>query len=215
MPLGRSRAISFVKGMAKLRIADNRLRVGNWSIPLRPHSWMTAHSDAHTKLNGNGNGEAMAGRPRSISAMAVTAPVGVEEVAKVKDVERSSGLSASAEDKRQPIIVEASSQNTSQTTATSDLVELASIITRETERLDAYMKKTGLPNLGFDKDSLLKFPHLPDEIKKAREQIVQATQDLGDLVKGPEEKMRWLAWDVSSSDVSYSEIGNRELTKLA
>ena len=31
----------------------------------------------------------------------------------------------------------------------------------------------------------------------AREEIVRASKDLSDLVTGPSESVRWLAWDVS------------------
>lgn len=76
------------------------------------------------------------------------------------------------------------------------LVELAKIITRESEKLEKYLKESGSPMPGFDVDSPANFPKLPDEMKKAREEIVRATKELGDLVTGPTESVRWMAWDV-------------------
>lgn len=80
---------------------------------------------------------------------------------------------------------------------TNSLVQLAATITRETEKLDRYIKESGAPAPSFDIDGPLDFPKLPDEIKTAREEIVRATKELGDLVTGPREGVRWMAWDVS------------------
>ena len=87
--------------------------------------------------------------------------------------------------------------NSVRSPTSSSIVELAAIITQETEKLDSYLKHAGAPAPGFDVDSPLYFPKLPDEIKKAREEIVKATRELGDLVTGPTENLRWMAWDVS------------------
>jgi hypothetical protein len=81
-------------------------------------------------------------------------------------------------------------------TSTSKLIELAQTITRETEKLDRYIKDNSLPELSFDVDAPLSFPKLSEEVKKAREEVVRATKELGDLVAGPTETIRWMAWDV-------------------
>jgi hypothetical protein len=80
-----------------------------------------------------------------------------------------------------------------------NMVELAQIITRETEKLDKYLKESGSEQPGFDVDSPANFPKLPAEIKKAREEVMRATKELGDLVTGPTESVRWIAWDVRFS----------------
>ena len=80
---------------------------------------------------------------------------------------------------------------------TNSLVQLAAVITRETEKLDRYIRESGAPAPSFDIDGPLDFPKLPDEIKAAREEVVRATKELGDLVTGPKEGVRWLAWGVS------------------
>jgi hypothetical protein len=88
---------------------------------------------------------------------------------------------------------------------TSGLAALAAIITRETEKLDKYIKESGVPVPSFDIDAPLDFPKLPKDIKKAREEVLRATKELGDLVTGPRESIRWMAWDVSTP-ILYSDL---------
>jgi len=83
--------------------------------------------------------------------------------------------------------------------STSSLIQLAATITRETEKLDKFIRESGSPHPGFDVDAPLDFPKLPEEAKKAREEVVRATKELGDLVTGPREGIRWMAWDVSDT----------------
>lgn len=78
----------------------------------------------------------------------------------------------------------------------SNLIELAAIIMQETEKLDRYLKENGLPHPGFDVDSPVNFSGLPEEIKRTRETVIAATRELGELVTGPTEGVRWMAWDV-------------------
>lgn len=66
--------------------------------------------------------------------------------------------------------------------STSNLIELANTIKRETERLDRYIKDSNLPEPSFDVDAPLTFTKLPDELKKAREEVMRATKELGTLV---------------------------------
>ncbi|CAG8975447.1 hypothetical protein HYALB_00004761 [Hymenoscyphus albidus] len=82
----------------------------------------------------------------------------------------------------------------------ASLIDLAKTITEETEKLERYMKESGSAAPSFDVDVPLAFPNLPEEIKKARENVVRATKELGDLVTGPKESIRWMAWNVSSID---------------
>ncbi|KAK0105630.1 hypothetical protein ONS95_004160 [Cadophora gregata] len=89
--------------------------------------------------------------------------------------------------------------STSTMASTSKLIELAATITRETEKLDKYMKEKGLPAPSFEPDAPLNFPKLDAEAKRAREEIVRATKELGDLVTGPTESVRWMAWDHNNS----------------
>ena len=155
-----------------LRVSGNRLTAGSWSMPFK----------------GSSNGvESM--RQSTMAAPVETDP-GIEIVSKentpmmkwVPSKEITSDQIARLE-KKKP-------------TATS-MVELAAIITRETEKLEKYLKESGSSMPGFDVDSPANFPKLPEEIKKAREEIVRASKELGDLVTGPTESVRWMAWDAS------------------
>ncbi|KAF4621959.1 hypothetical protein G7Y89_g14385 [Cudoniella acicularis] len=83
--------------------------------------------------------------------------------------------------------------------STSSLVELAAIITRETEKVEKYIKESGSQVPSFEIDGPLDFPRLPEDIKTARLEVMRATKELGDLVTGPREGIRWMAWDHNNS----------------
>lgn len=159
--------------MPKLRVAGNRLSLGSWSIPFKGSSNGTTESKRQS---------------RRFSAM--VAPATKEayiETASEENIAKANGT-ASTEPTTHGITK----------SSTTTMVELAAIITRETEKLEKYLKESGSAMPGFDVDSPVNFPKLPDEMKKAREEIVRATKELGDLVTGPTESVRWMAWDVSS-----------------
>ncbi|KAI6710964.1 O-methyltransferase [Diplocarpon mali] len=92
----------------------------------------------------------------------------------------------------------ASLDPSSTTSPTSRLLELAATITRETAVLDRVIKESGSPVPSFDVDGPPNFPKLGEEVKRAREELLRATKELGDLVTGPTERVRWMAWDVRS-----------------
>lgn len=157
--------------MVKFGVAGNRLSLGSWSIPI-------ARTNSQRKS-----------QSRSTSAMAV--PISKAAPA-LTETELSN--TSTKEDHFPPT-------NLSTLTKVSaegkvNMVELAQIITRETGKLDKYLKDNGSDQPGFDVDSPANFPKLPAEIKKAREEIVRATKELGDLVTGPTESVRWMAWEV-------------------
>ncbi|KAI9649206.1 hypothetical protein NHQ30_001774 [Ciborinia camelliae] len=77
----------------------------------------------------------------------------------------------------------------------SSIVKLAATITRETERISAYLKNNGIEEPSFDVKSAVAFPKLPEDLRKSREELIIATKELGDLVTGAKEGLRWLAWD--------------------
>jgi hypothetical protein len=81
--------------------------------------------------------------------------------------------------------------------STTSMVELAKIITIQSEKLEKYLTESGNAMPSFDVDGLANFPSLPEDIKKAREEVVRATKELEYLATGPTEKIRWMAWDVS------------------
>ncbi|RKF60357.1 O-methyltransferase gsfB [Golovinomyces cichoracearum] len=79
------------------------------------------------------------------------------------------------------------------------LIELARTITRETEKLDAWLKESKAPQLDFSVDSPQTFPLLGEEIEKSRAKIIKSTEELGALVMGPSDSMRWMAWGHNNS----------------
>ncbi|KAM0439781.1 hypothetical protein ACHAPT_000876 [Fusarium lateritium] len=79
-------------------------------------------------------------------------------------------------------------------TETSHIIQLAKKITEETEKFDKYLKDNGIPDPGFDVDAPGDFPALPADIQKSRQEIVYATRELGFLVRGPKECVRWGIW---------------------
>ena len=91
-------------------------------------------------------------------------------------------------------------------TSPSRLVELAHTITRETEKLDKYLRESGSAMPSFDVDAPMDFPILPEEMQRARQKVVETTKELGDLVVGPTEGVRWMAWDVSSLSSRYTSF---------
>ena len=115
--------------------------------------------------------------------------------------EKAGGVETSVNDvstnQASPVITSKRTASTSSKPSTSNLIALAAIITRETEKLDKYIKESGIPAPSFDVDAPMDFPKLPAEIRKAREEVVRATKELGDLVTGPREGLRWMAWDVN------------------
>jgi hypothetical protein len=80
---------------------------------------------------------------------------------------------------------------------TSLLISLSQTITRETAIVDQYLKTHGGPFPSFEADGPASFPKLPENVLKARLEVLRATNELKDLVTGPSEIIRWMAWDVS------------------
>ncbi|KFZ06718.1 hypothetical protein V501_07169 [Pseudogymnoascus sp. VKM F-4519 (FW-2642)] len=82
---------------------------------------------------------------------------------------------------------------------TSLLVKLSQTIARETEKVDAYFRENSIPAPSFEADGPSDYPALPDEIQKARMAVIKAAADLKDLMVGPKESVRWMAWDHNNS----------------
>ena len=81
-------------------------------------------------------------------------------------------------------------------TEISHLIALARKISAESDKLESYIKKEGLPQPGFEVDSPDDFPKLPGDIQKSRQEIVYASKELANLVRGPRELVRWSVWSV-------------------
>lgn len=96
---------------------------------------------------------------------------------------------------------------------TSHMVLLAQRITRETEKLNKYIRDNGLPDPSFSVDAPGDFPNLPDDIQKSRQEIVYATKELGALVRGPRESVRWGVWSFLDT-LSLQLLNFYEIPKL-
>ncbi|PHH83547.1 hypothetical protein CDD83_2962 [Cordyceps sp. RAO-2017] len=95
----------------------------------------------------------------------------------------------------------------------SRLAELARKIATETEKLDTYVKDNRLPEPGFGVDAPDEFPQLPADLRRSREEIIQAARELESLMRGPRESVRWAVW--SYLDVlSLQVINSFEIAKL-
>jgi hypothetical protein len=64
--------------------------------------------------------------------------------------------------------------------------ELASIISTNTERIDAHLLSRGLPTPSFDADSPVSLD-LPSELQAARILVIEASTELKELLQGPKE----------------------------
>ncbi len=167
--------------MAKLGVAGNRLSVGPWSIPL---SRSASRKNDIKKL--------------SINTSKSASPGAIEKVRTLAPISEHARTSIS----NGAVQPNGTARPSTGKPSTSSLVELAAIITKETEKLDRYLQESGSPMPGFDVDSPMEFPKLPDEIERSREEVLRATKELGDLVTGPKEGVRWMAWDVSFSPIT-------------
>ncbi|KAI5867814.1 S-adenosyl-L-methionine-dependent methyltransferase [Durotheca rogersii] len=85
------------------------------------------------------------------------------------------------------------------TASPSTMIALAQKISAETEKVDAYFRDKGLPAPSFDVDAPSDFPKMPDDISRSRREVIHATQELHDLMIGPRESVRWMAWDFMST----------------
>ena len=92
----------------------------------------------------------------------------------------------------------------------SRMVQLSEKIRSETEKLDAYITATGLPQPSFDVDGPEDFPKLPRELEKARQEVIFATEELRTLALGPRQSVRWSVWNVRSLRTS---LLGRKLTR--
>jgi hypothetical protein len=78
------------------------------------------------------------------------------------------------------------------------IVQLSEIISTQTKKIQDYFAANGLPDLSFDPTAPGDFP-VPSsnvEMHEARRAVVNATQELHDLMVGPRESVRWAAWNV-------------------
>lgn len=97
-------------------------------------------------------------------------------------------------------------------TALERLLELASVIKSETERFEAYLRDNDIPGPSFEPSDHADLPRLPEHVQRSRQEIIRATQELKDLMVGPTESVRWMAWDVSRYLIIALAFGNNRVT---
>lgn len=95
----------------------------------------------------------------------------------------------------------------------SQLISLAKKIGAEAEKLEAYLKENGLPDPSFGVDAPGDFPKLSEEAQRSRLEIAHATKELGDLVRGPRENVRWGVWSFLDT-LSLQIVNNYGIAKL-
>ncbi|KAI0138054.1 S-adenosyl-L-methionine-dependent methyltransferase [Hypoxylon sp. NC0597] len=95
----------------------------------------------------------------------------------------------------------------------SKMIVLAQKISSETEKVEAYFRENGLRTPSFDVDAPSDFPKMPDDISRSRREVIHATQELQDLMVGPRESVRWMAWDFMGTQ-SLQLINHYEIAKL-
>lgn len=83
--------------------------------------------------------------------------------------------------------------------APSQMIALAEKISTETAKVEAYFNEHGLQTPSFDVDAPSDFPQMPDDISRSRREVIHATKELQDLMVGPRESVRWMAWNVSET----------------
>jgi len=77
----------------------------------------------------------------------------------------------------------------------SRMVALAQKITKDTEKLESYLKANNLPALSFDVDVPADFAKLPEDVARSRQDIIFASRELSLLAHGPRESLRWGVWE--------------------
>lgn len=166
------------------------LHLGNW-LPFTKSS-----SNDVVDIDGKSS------RRKSSSVMAIASPVVAQEVEVNSHSHSQAGMTNGYKHKSpvaNGVTVINNGLSKPPATSSSRLIELAQAITKETEKLDKFFKESGCSTPSFDVDAPMDFPRLPEEIQRARQKVVESTKELGDLVVGPMERIRWMAWDVSAN----------------
>ncbi|TVY26927.1 O-methyltransferase [Lachnellula hyalina] len=188
--------------MARIKRSGNRLSIGSWSMPFAPSDVFSKRASRNLTASlpkDPGNDTAS---ERSTAKR--TGPEAADRTLAAKPMTNGPEIKTTNQaGNAKPIVgkleTETAGRRSMAKPTTNSLVQLAAVITRETEKLDRYIRESGAPAPSFDIDGPLDFPKLPDEIKAAREEVVRATKELGDLVTGPKEGVRWLAWGHNNS----------------
>lgn len=79
------------------------------------------------------------------------------------------------------------------------LEQLSALVSEKTQLLTDFLSTKGRNAPSLSADELAEFPISPDDSEpfKARMVLIEATRELHDIVLGPRESLRALAWGVS------------------
>jgi hypothetical protein len=93
------------------------------------------------------------------------------------------------------------------------LDELSQIITKETAALSQFLKARGDAPPSHRPEGVTDWTHLSPEATASRNALLAATSSLRDLILGPAEKLRWLAWDFNDQ-LSLTFINQYNIASL-
>lgn len=84
--------------------------------------------------------------------------------------------------------------------STLSLVQLAKSILANAQIIEAHISSNNLPQPSFNSDGPKDFPvnTAQTEIHAARHALIDATNELRDLIIGPTDKLRWMIMNVST-----------------
>lgn len=92
------------------------------------------------------------------------------------------------------------------------IAELSASIQSNVQIIDSYFESTGLPSLSFDLD----YPsNLPLHITDARDRVLEATDELSDLMLGPQQLVECHPPQVSFNLIYYGDFLTFHLAYLA
>lgn len=151
-------------------------------------------SSTKTKMSNGGGG--MNGKTSATSSSSSNEPAHNTTHTTSEGAERPS-TSSTTEQAGVPASPQPTNTMSNSSSNETSMTALAETISRETAKLEKYLKDNGLPMPAFGVDAADDFPKLPDEMQKSRLEVIHATKQLRDLTIGPKEGVRWGVWGVS------------------
>ena len=84
-------------------------------------------------------------------------------------------------------------------TSSPRLTELSTLIAQKTAQIESYLDAKGLPLPSFDANAPVELgiAREDEDVQKIRIELLDLIKELRDLITGPTDLVRYLAWDVS------------------